>query len=339
MPRLKRASDSTPGIRRKGRGRGFSYHEDDGTLIQDSETIERISILAIPPAWKDVWICPFPNGHIQATGIDAAGRKQYRYHDFWRSSRDREKHDEMMEFAKSLPKMREQVDSDLARRGYPRERVLACSVKLLDLGFFRVGSEQYTAENETYGLATLRRKHLKFKDGHAVFEYKAKGAKDHRQDLADPEVLKVLKTLHKREGGGIELLAYKVGGKWRDVKSSEINEYLKEVTGGDFSAKDFRTWNATVLAAAGLANREEDAKKSKTARRRAANDVVKDVARYLDNTPAVCRASYIDPRVFDRFESGVTIRAGLQRVLAGTDPNEFVERERIEAAVLRMLSD
>src|SRR6476661_533720 len=317
MPRLRRVDCSSPGIRRIGRGRGFSYTEEDGTPVKDAETLERIRDLAIPPAWKEVWVCPIPNGHIQATGIDAAGRKQYLYHPHWRESRDQEKFDQMIDFAKALPRMRKRVDEDLALRGFARERVLAGAVRLLDLGFFRVGSDQYTADNETYGLTTLRKKHVRFEQGSAVFDYKAKGSKRQVQELADPDAVKLLRGLARRDGGGRELLAYRNGAGWVDVKAGDVNEYLKETAGGDFTAKDFRTWNATVLAAVGLALRAEaEPPGSPTARKRMANAVVKDVAGYLHNTPAVCRASYIDPRVFDRFDSGALVRAPLSRVVA-----------------------
>ena len=313
MPRLRRVDCSEPGIRRIRRGRGFSFREEDGTPVDDAETLERINELAIPPAWTDVWICPYPNGHLQATGFDDAGRKQYRYHDFWRSKKDREKHEEMLEFARRLPAMRRRVEKDLKLRGFVRDRVLACSVRLLDRGFFRIGTEQYSnGDNESFGLATLRKRHVTFERGHVVFDYRAKGSKRHQQELADPEVIKVLKPLVQRNGGGHELLAYREGrSEWRDIKSADINEYLKEVMDGDFSAKDFRTWNATVIAAVGLAQDEAEAAKSKTARKRVANRVVKTVASYLGNTPAVCRASYIDPRVFDCFDSGTTISKAL----------------------------
>jgi DNA topoisomerase IB len=339
MPRLRRVDCAGPGIRRVGRGRGFSYHEQDGEAIRDSETLDRIRELAIPPAWREVWICPHPNGHIQATGIDAAGRKQYRYHDQWRLSRDREKFDEMIDFARALPRLRKRVGEDLGLRGLVRERVLAGAIRLLDLGFFRVGSDQYTAENETFGLSTLRRRHLHFEAGSAVFDYRAKGAKRHRQTLDDPSAIKLLRALARRKGGGHELLAYRQGREWVDVKAADINDYLKETAGGDFSAKDFRTWNATVLAAVGLAARSAaDPPRTKTARKRVANAVVADVARYLSNTPAVCRASYIDPRIFDRFDSGNLLRTSLRRVLANTGPDEFADREDIELAVLRLLT-
>jgi DNA topoisomerase IB len=336
MPRLRRVDCSSAGIRRVRRGRGFSYQEADGTTIVDREVIERIKELAIPPAWKEVWICPHPNGHIQATGVDAAGRKQYLYHPQWRENRDREKFAEMERFARALPAMRERTGADLDKRGLVRERVLGCAVRLLDLGFFRIGSERYTEENETFGLATLRRRHVEVKGGVAVFDYTAKGAQRIAQEIADPTIVPTLRSLKHRKGGGYELLAYRTRAGWSDVKAAEINEYLKQVTGGDYSAKDFRTWNATVLAAAELATNGTDAT-TKAARKRKANAATKRVAAYLSNTPAVCRRAYIDPRVFDRYDSGETIRASLQRMVAGSDPGEFVDRERIERAVLRLL--
>ncbi len=261
MPRLRRADCSGPGIRRVRRGRGFQYLEEGGVTVTDAETRERIDELAIPPAWKDVWICPVPNGHIQATGIDAANRKQYLYHQAWRESRDREKFDEMLLFARALPTMRKQVAEDIETRGLVSSRVLACAVRLLDHGFFRVGSDQYAAENETFGLSTLRRRHVRFEDGAAVFDYRAKGSKRQVQEIADPLAVKVLRALVRRGRGGTRLFAYREGREWRDVGADEINAYLKSVTGGDFSAKDFRTWNATVLAAVGLADRVEPGQK------------------------------------------------------------------------------
>jgi DNA topoisomerase IB len=337
MTRLRRVDCSSTGIRRVRRGKGFSYEEQDGTTIVDREVIERIRELAIPPAWEEVWICPHANGHIQATGMDARGRKQYRYHDAWRVARDREKYAEMETFAKALPPMRERAEADLAKRGLTRERALACSVRLLDLGFFRIGSERYVAENETFGLSTLRRRHVTIEAGVANFDFSAKDSKRQRQQIADPAVVKTIKALKDRDGGGHELLAWRNGRSgWVDVTADDINEYLKESTGGDYSAKDFRTWNATVLAAVDLATNGTGAK-TKTARKRAATQAVKRVATYLNNTPAVCRKAYIDPRVFDRYDSGETIRNSLRRMVSGSEPGEFVEREKIEAAVLRLL--
>jgi DNA topoisomerase I len=337
MARLRRIDCTAPGIRRVRHGRGFRYLDKDSPVV-DREVLERIRELAIPPAWENVWICPHPRGHIQATGQDAAGRKQYLYHPRWREHRDRQKFKEMEEFARALPAVRKRVEADLGRRGLIRERVLACAVRLLDLGFFRIGSERYAAENETFGLATLRQRHLRLERGVAVFDYTAKGAKRHRQEIADPLVLSTLRALKRRDGGGSELLAYRRGREWVDVRSEEINDYLREQAGADFTAKDFRTWNATVLAAVELAARADDAKSSKTARKRGMVEATERVAEYLSNTPAVCRSAYIDPRVFDRFDSGETIRGPLERIVGIADPGDFPDRERIERAVLRLLA-
>ncbi|HEX2128496.1 MAG TPA: DNA topoisomerase IB [Solirubrobacterales bacterium] len=336
MARLRRVDCSEPGIHRIRRGRGFSYEDEDGRAVRDPETLERIAELVIPPAWTDVWICANPRGHIQATGYDAAGRKQYLYHSAWRENRDREKFAEMEAFARALPGMRKRTDADLALRGLVRNRVLACSVRLLDLGFFRIGSERYAEDNGTFGLATLRRSHVRIERGVAVFDYYAKGAKRHRQEIADPAIVPTIKALKNHKAPGKELLGYRNGKAWVDVRSAHINEYLKDVMGADYSAKDFRTWNATVLAAVELATNWADAD-TKTARKRGATAACKRVSGYLSNTPAVCRSSYIDPRVFDRFDSGETIHATLKRIVAGSEPGEFPDRERIERAVLRLL--
>jgi len=253
--------------------------DEGGHPVEDAEAKERFRSLAIPPAWTDVWICADPRGHIQATGYDDAGRKQYLYHDAWREHRDREKFREMEDFAEALPGIRKRIAHDLARRGLVRERVLGCAVRLLDLGFFRIGSERYAAENETYGLATLKKRQLRFERGSAVFDYRAKGSVRHVQVVADGAVLPTLKALKGRRGGGAELFAYRNGRGWRDVRSDDINEHLKELADAGFSAKDFRTWNATVLAAVALA-RHDPGELSRTARRRAVNEAVKQVARY-----------------------------------------------------------
>src|SRR4051812_36574012 len=308
MPRLRRADCSAAGIRRRRRGKGFEYLDQDGSRLTDEETLARIRELAIPPAWRDVWICPHPMGHIQATGVDARGRKQYRYHDRWRERRDQQKFDEMIEFARALPAVRRRVAEDLAADGMTRERVLACAVRLLDRGFFRVGGEDYAVENESYGLATIHKRHVKLRpDCTLEFDYPAKSGKQRIQSIVDRDVYEIAAALKKRRGGSPELLAYREGRRWRDLKSVDINAYIKEITRGDFSAKDFRTWNATVLAAVALAVSGPPALASKTARKRAITRAIKEVARYLGNTPAVCRASYIDPRVLDRLEGGLRI--------------------------------
>jgi DNA topoisomerase I len=337
VARLRRADCSAPGITRRKRGKGFEYLDIDGRRITEPEVLERIRELAIPPAWQDVWICPWPTGHIQATGVDAAGRKQYRYHDRWRERRDREKFDSMVEFARALPKLRRRVARDLELDGLPPERVLACATRLLDRGFFRIGSESYADENDTYGMATMRKRHVNVDGDEVTFDYEAKGGKRRIQAIGDPAAAAVVRELKKRRGGGQELLAFKEGGRWVDVKSPDINGYVKEVTGGDFTAKDFRTWSATVLAAVALAVAGPVATRSKTARHRAKTRAVKEVARYLGNTPAVCRASYIDPRVFDRFDGGLTIGGVLPDLLEDTSAWPHVHGA-VEEAVLDLIA-
>jgi DNA topoisomerase I len=337
MSRLRRVDCGAPGIVRRRRGRGFEYLDESGERIEDPDVLDRIRSLAIPPAWEDVWICADPLGHIQATGVDARSRKQYRYHDLWRERRDRQKFDAMVEFARSLPKLREQVERDLRRRRISRERVLACAVRLLDRGFFRIGSEDYAEENETYGLATMRKRHVTVSGERVVFDYEAKGGQRRVQVVGDRAISGLVRTLRSRPGGGHELLAYRNGEEWRDIRSDDINAYIKDVVGEEHSAKDFRTWNASVLAAVVLAAsaRERDLS-TKGGRNRAKRDAVKEVARYLGNTPAVCRASYIDPRVFDRFDGGLTVGGVFERL--PEDPADWPEIQRpIEKAVLDLI--
>jgi DNA topoisomerase-1 len=337
VARLRRADCSSPGITRRRRGKGFEYLDEEGRRITQPSVLERIRELAIPPAWKDVWICPWPMGHIQATGIDAAGRKQYRYHDRWRERRDRQKFDSMVEFARALPVLRRRVKRDIGLSGMPPERVLACATRLLDRGFFRIGSEDYAEENDTYGLATMQKRHASVDGDLVTFDYESKGGQRRVQPISDPAVAAVIHKLTVRRGGGPELLAFKEGGRWVDVKSPDINGYLKDATGGDFTAKDFRTWSATVLAAVALGVSETAATGSKTARNRAKSRAVKEVARYLGNTPAVCRASYIDPRVFDRFDGGLTVGGVLPELAEDTGPWPDVQGA-VEEAVLDLIA-
>jgi DNA topoisomerase I len=336
VPRLRRVDCSGPGIRRRRRGKGFEYVDEDGRRVSEASVIQRIRELAIPPAWEEVWICPYPMGHIQATGTDAAGRKQYRYHDLWRERRDREKFESMEEFARALPRLRRRTERDLARDGLPRERVLACAARLLDRGFFRIGSEDYAEENDTYGIATMQKRHAAVADDVVIFDYEAKGGQRRVQTVGDPVVAEIVRTLKQRRGGGEGLLAYKNGRRWVDVKSPDVNQYVKVAAGGDFSAKDFRTWSGTVLAAVALAV-SGIAARSKTSRKRAKARAVKEVARYLGNTPAVCRASYIDPRVFDRFDGGLTIGGVLPELIEDTSPWPEVQGA-VEEAVLDLIA-
>jgi DNA topoisomerase IB len=338
MPRLRRVDCAEPGISRVRRGRGFGYVDADGNRVDDPETLKRISELVIPPAWQDVWICPVPNGHIQATGTDVAGRRQYRYHDAWRVARDREKHERMVEFAGVLPSARERMLTDIRRDDVDRTRVLAAAARLLDLGFFRIGSEQYAEQNESYGLATIRREHVTCSSGIVTFDYRAKSGQQRVQSVADEELCDLLRTLMRRRSGGPELLAYRDGRHWVDIKSHDINGYLREITGGDFTAKDFRTWHATVLCAVALAV-SAHAPTSDSARKRVVSRAVKEVAHYLGNTPAVCRSSYIDPRVIDRYNDGLTIHDELHRLGADARFGELATQGAVEEAVLRLLQE
>jgi DNA topoisomerase IB len=324
-----------PGYQRRRAGRGFAYYDTDGALIKD-DRLDRIRGLAIPPAWRDVWICPWPHGHIQATGIDAAGRRQYRYHDQWRARRDAEKHERVLKIAHQLPDVRDEVVAALRTRGLNRERVLATAIRLLDLGAFRIGSEQYAEENGTYGLATLRREHVRVRGERTFFSYTAKGAIEREVELTDrPTATVVRQLLERPEGTGEELLAYQVeDGTWRDVTSGEINAYLKEISGAEITAKDFRTWNATVLMAAKLA--EAPPPRSRTARKKIVNAAYKEVSEQLGNTPAVCKASYVDPRVVDRFEHGETVAAVLGEA-EDAQADRDVQRV-LEQAVCQLLS-
>jgi DNA topoisomerase IB len=324
-----------PGWTRRRAGRGFAYYDTEGALIKD-ERLDRIRALAIPPAWKDVWICPWPNGHIQAVGTDAAGRRQYRYHDDWRIKRDAAKHERVLEISHQLPDVRDAVVTALRTRGLNRERVLACGVRLLDLGAFRVGSEQYAEDNGTFGLATLRRDHVEVRGERVFFHYTAKGGIDREVELIDRPTATVVRQLLERPAElGEELLGYQLDdGSWHDVTSDEINAFLKEISGAEITAKDFRTWTATVMMAATLA--EVPPPKSPTARKKAVRQAYVKVSEQLGNTPAVCKASYVDPRVVDRFEHGETIADSLGA--AAQAPDDRTAQRTVEAAVCALLS-
>ena len=338
MPRLRQSDCSGPGLRRRRAGRGFVYLDEDGARVDDVETLDRIRALAVPPAWQDVWICPWANGHIQALGTDAKGRRQYRYHEAWRLRRDREKFDHMLEVAAALPALRRACARDLARPDMPKERVLACAVRLLDVGFFRVGGEEYAEDNGSYGLATLLKKHARVSGEEVTFDYPAKSGNHRVQSVVDPEVRDVIVALRRRRGGGPELLAYRDGRRWVDVRSADINDYLREVSGLDVTAKDFRTWHATVLAAVALAVSWR-APSTTHGRRRAVRRAMCEVAEYLGNTPTVCRSSYVDPRIVDLYLGGSTVRAALERLDAGPDKGSpsSATHGRVEAAVLNLL--
>jgi DNA topoisomerase-1 len=331
--RLRRADSSAAGIHRRKRGKGFSFEDAEGTVITDEETLARIRDLTIPPAWREVWICPDPMGHIQATGFDEAGRKQYRYHDRWERRRATRKYTAMREFAAALPKLRRAVRRDIELEGMPRERALATAVRLLDLGFFRIGGEEYAEANESYGLATVRREHVHREGEEIVFDFPAKSNQRRIQAIGDADAVAALETMRRRRGGPGDLLAWKEGRRWRDVRSGDINDYIQEAIGSEFSAKDFRTWSGTVLAAAALAGEEEPP--SDAVAKRTINRAVKTVAAALGNTPAVCRRSYIDPRVFDRYRDGETIDVGRRAASEGRMSERT--RQKIEREVLGLI--
>jgi DNA topoisomerase IB len=320
-----------PGWSRRRHGRGFVYRDEHGSRLAAVD-VARCKALVIPPAWRDVWICPLANGHLQAVGTDDAGRRQYLYHPDWRAKRDRVKHDRVLDVGNRLPRARARVTELIALDGMPRDRALATAFRLLDLGLFRVGGEAYADENGSYGLATLEKRHVHLAGGRVVFDYAAKSGQEHHVVVTDPAVFDAVAMLKRRRGGGPQLLAYREGGRWRDVSSRDINEFVKDVIGGDVSAKDFRTWHGTVVAAAALAE-TADAVATKTARRRAVRRAAERVSEQLGNTPAVARRSYVDPRVVDRFEAGETIGA------ATATRDDEGARRKAERAVLRLLAE
>jgi DNA topoisomerase IB len=337
--RLRRSDTSRPGFTRRRCGKGFTYHEPDGSPLRDRTELARIRALVIPPAWTDVWICCDARGHIQALGTDAAGRRQYRYHDQWRVKRDAAKFDHVLDVAQRLPELRERVAHDLAARGYGRDRVLGAAARLLDIGVFRIGGEVYASGDDpsgeaTYGLATLLREHVTVRGAVMDFRFPAKGGVERAQRIVDAPVAAVVRALLRREDDAAGLLAFRSGRQWRDVRSTDINAYLKEHSHGcEISAKDFRTWHATVLAAVVLAGSPAT---SRVGRRRAVSAAMREVAEYLGNTPAVAKASYVDPRVVDLYHHGTII------TLPDADGDIVTDedaRSQAEKAVLDLLAD
>lgn len=342
MPRLRRSDVSGPGYTRRRRGSGFQLLDETGATVTDDAVRERVAALVIPPAWTDVWIAPHAYGHIQATGVDAAGRRQYRYHDDWHTQRGRVKFKEMEEFAASLPGLREAVATDLDAGGMERERVLAAMVRLLDLGFFRIGSEDYAEQNGSYGLATMLREHIAVRGDAVIFDFPAKSGQRRVQHVVDPAVTELICSLKRRRGGSDQLFAFKGGGRWQDIRSPQLNDYIKARSGGDGSAKDFRTWGATVLCAVsvGVGDLTPPTPRRRggtaAARRKVQVQAIREVARYLGNTPAVCRSSYVDPRILDRHAAGQTITAEALEAL-GDRPQGGPVPAIVEAAVLDLL--
>jgi DNA topoisomerase I len=304
MPRLRRSDSSGPGIHRLGAGSGFWYRDVRGERVDDPVLLDRIGALAIPPAWTDVWIAPYPNGHIQATGVDAAGRRQYLYHPVWRAQKDRLKFDRALALAESLPSARRSVTIDLRRAGLVKERVYAAAFRMLDTGSLRVGSERYADEHGSYGLSTLLAAHASVEGDEVLLDFPGKSGKEWRSEIRDPDLAKVVRAL-KRRGGRAKLLAWHGAGHWHPIDAAEINADVHARTGGEFTAKDFRTLHGTIAAAASLA--QAGPKPSATARKRAVAEAMRVAASVLGNTPAVARASYVDPRVVDHYDHGRTI--------------------------------
>jgi DNA topoisomerase-1 len=331
MPRLRTVSPSSKGFTRRRAGSGFIFLDKQGQRITDDDEIERIRSLAIPPAWQEVWISPYPNGHIQAVGLDDAGRRQYLYHQDWRIKRDKMKFDRVLAAARKLPAARRAITRDLGLDGMPLERADAVAVRLLDLGYFRIGSDTYADTNGSFGLTTLEKRHVRKQADRLVFRFEGKSGIEHSIEIDDPEVLEALDALRRRRGGTERLLAYQESRRWRDLDSSAVNLYLSDLL-EELTAKDFRTWHATVLAAAALAASDEPGD-TKASRRRAVKSAVAEVAEYLGNTPTIAKNAYIDPRVIDLYENGTTIDPDL--LTRHRSPG--TRQRALEKAVLELL--
>jgi DNA topoisomerase IB len=333
--RLAKSDLSAPGIRRRKNGKGFRYFTPDGEPLRDDETLHRLQDLVIPPAWRKVWISPRADGHIQAVGIDDAGRKQYLYHEQWRRERDEQKHDRVLRLAQCLPKWREQVAADLHERGLTRTRVLAAALRMLDRGVFRTGSEEYAEANGTRGAATLLKDDVKVRGDEITFCYNAKGGIERAHSITDEELAKVIKALLRANSGSERLLVYRDSTGWHEVHADQINERFKEIAGDEFTGKDLRTWHATVLAAAAFA--AAGPVKSKRGLQRTQAAVMREVSEHLGNTPAVAKRSYVDPRVVHAYEEGSTVESALRR-LGDRGIRADQERQVLERAVIRLLS-
>lgn len=332
---LRYMPDDRPGIRRRRAGTGFSYIGPDGETIREARVRERIASIAIPPAWTDVWISPSPNGHIQATGRDAKGRKQYRYHPRWREVRDEDKYERMIAFAEALPGIRERTNQDLALRGLPREKVLAAVVQLLDRTLIRVGNQEYAKENDSYGLTTIRKRHVDLNGSEIQFQFRGKSGQEHEVDIRDRRLANIVRKC--LEIPGYELFKYiDEDGNRQDVESAHVNEYLREITGQDFTAKDFRTWAGTVLAAQAL--REFEEFDSEAAARSNVVQAIERVAKRLGNTPAICRKCYVHPAILDSYLDGSLIDA-LRKQAEAELTESLSDLEPEEAAVLVLLRE
>jgi DNA topoisomerase IB len=330
MPRLRRTFPDQPGWTRRRSGKGFTYLDEHGDRL-DADQVQRCKDLVIPPAWTDVWITPYPNGHLQAVGTDDAGRRQYLYHPHWRSSRDAAKFDRILGFGKALSKARERVLADIGAEGMSQERACAVAVRLLDLGYFRIGNDVYTDTNGSFGLTTMLREHVSRHQGGLRFCFTGKSGVEHCIDIDDPSAVGALDVMRRRRGGGDRLLAWKDGRTWRDLSSSDVNDYIRGCFGIEATAKDFRTWHATVIAASALAETDEPGK-TKASRKRAVSSAMKEVSEFLGNTPTLARTSYVDPRVVEAYERGRTIK------VRGSYDTDDARQAALERAVLKLLA-
>jgi DNA topoisomerase IB len=333
MVRLRRTSPDQPGWTRRRAGTGFVYLDEAGIRLPEDDA-QRVRDLVIPPAWADVWVTPYANGHLQAVGTDEAGRRQYLYHPDWRIRRDAEKFDRMLEFGKALARARELVLADLGREGMPLERACAASVRLLDLGYFRIGNDVYADENGSFGLTTLERRHVKRRQDRLVFAFTGKSGVEHEIEIDDVVVIEAIEIMRRRRGQDLRLLSYKDGRSWRAVLPELVNTYVRASTGLEATAKDFRTWHATVLAAAALAETPEPGETA-ASRKRAVSGAMKEVASFLGNTPTLARSSYVDPRVIDAYEEGRTIARTTRRTFDSSDERQAA----LERATLRLIRD
>ena len=331
--RLRRSHPDQPGYSRRRRGSGFSYLDKDGKTIKDPDVVERIRTLAIPPAWTEVWICPYPNGHIQAIGTDQAGRKQYLYHDDWRSAQDADKHDRVRQLARKLPAFREAVDADLCASGLGRRRILAVALRMLDYGVFRTGNTEYAEEYGSRGAATLLRDDVRVSNSRVAFDFVAKGGQQRSLELDDDRLAAAVRSLKRGRHKNPRLLVYRDKSGYHEIDAGMINERFQELVGEDYTVKDLRTWTATVHAAVDLA--EQDPPRTKKALDAAVKDMLEEVSDHLGNTPVVARASYVDPRVVTQYEHGHSIADTVDRV--GADLDDEQARDALERSVNRLL--
>jgi DNA topoisomerase-1 len=330
---LRYVSDDRPGYTRKAKGDDFEWFDADGKSIRDEQRLLRIKRLAIPPAWTDVWVCPSPNCHLQATGRDARRRKQYLYHERWREVRDENKYDRIISFGKALPKIRRRIARDSKLPGLPRNKVLATVVQLLERTFIRIGNEEYARENKSFGLTTMKDRHVEVKGAKLRFRFRGKSGRDHEVDVTDRHIAKIISKLQDLPGQ--DLFQYvDEEGEIRNISSQDVNEYLREITGEDFTAKDFRTWAGTVLTAVALKAQEEfeNQKQAKSN----INTAIKAVSKILGNTPAICRKCYVHPAVLESYLDQKSIE-GLKQMTEDALEKEEVDLRSSEAVVLKFL--